>query len=72
MPTLADALTVVGSRLRCPSCPAPLVVAGSDLTCPSCKESWSRPPGGHVDLRIRAWDAAMSRWQWRQDETCRY
>lgn len=29
-------------------------------------------PGGHVDLRVRAWGGATSRWQRRQDETCRY
>ena len=38
----------------------------------SCGESWPRPAGGHLDLRVGAWDAAASRWQRRQDETCRY
>jgi ubiquinone/menaquinone biosynthesis C-methylase UbiE len=72
MLALADALAVVGSRLCCPSCHASLLVARNDLTCAACGERWSRPSGGHLDLRVGAWDAATSRWQQRQDETTRY
>ena len=71
MPALADALAVLRTRLRCPSCLAHLVAA-EDLTCAACGERWSQLPGGYVDLRVHAWDVGASRWQRRQDETCRY
>ena len=72
MLALADTLAVAGSRLCCPSCHAPLVFAANHLTCASCGERWPRPSAGHVDLRVRAWDAATSGWQRRQDETDHY
>ena len=71
MPVLADALGVLGTRLRCPACLAHLVAA-DDLACVACGERWPQPTGGHVDLRMHAWDMGVRRWQRRQDETCRY